>query len=80
MTQSAERIASEREKRKKQDNCRSMFPTESVGFLTFRFCELLSGKRARKKAPAEAEGRRYKWHSQDQAALERVASVKSGDW
>jgi hypothetical protein len=55
-------------------------PACSVGLLTFQFRELLSRKWVKNKAPAEAEGRRYKWHSQDPAVLERVASVKNGDW
>jgi hypothetical protein len=56
------------------------YAAESVGLLTFQIRELLSRKWVRNKAPAEVEGRRYTWHSQDPAVLERVASVKSGGW
>jgi hypothetical protein len=53
---------------------------QRLGLLTFQFRELLSGKWVKNKTPAEAEGRRYKWHSQDPAVLEHVASVKNGGW
>jgi hypothetical protein len=56
------------------------YAAESLGFLTFQFRELLSEKWRKNKTPAEAEGRRYTWHSQGPAVLEHVASVKNGGW
>jgi hypothetical protein len=55
-------------------------PACSVGLLTFQFRELRFRKWVKIKASKEAERRRYKWHSQNPAVLERVASVKKEDW
>ncbi len=57
-----------------------IFPAMPMGLLTFQFRELLSRKWVKNKTPAEAEGRRYTWHSQGPAVLEHVASVKNGGW
>ena len=56
------------------------YAAESLGLLTFQFRGVLSSKWGKNKAPAEAEGRRYKWHGQNPAVLEHVASVKNGGW